>query len=97
MMKIASDVTGLIGNTPLFRLNRLAEGAKADIVLKFEYFNPIHSVKDRIGFSMINAAEKAGTLKPGQTIVEPTSGNTGIALAMVAAAYPLRLGADFSI
>ena len=85
-MKVASNVTELIGNTPLVRLNRMTEGAKAEIVLKLEYFNPAHSVKDRIGFAMIDAAEKSGALKPGQTIVEPTSGNTGIALAMVAAA-----------
>lgn len=85
-MKIASDVTELIGNTPLVRLNRLNEGIDADIVLKLEFYNPAHSVKDRIGFAMIDAAEKDGTLTKDRVILEPTSGNTGIALAMVSAA-----------
>ncbi len=90
-MKIASDVTRLIGETPLVRINRLTEGLAARVVAKLEFFNPAHSVKDRIGVAMVEALERDGRLEPGvSTIVEPTSGNTGIALAMVAAARGYR-------
>jgi cysteine synthase A len=86
MANIANDITELIGNTPLVRINRLTAGSGAQVVAKLEYFNPAHSVKDRIGVAMIDAAEDAGLLGPDSIILEPTSGNTGIALAMVAAA-----------
>ncbi len=85
-MKIARDITKLIGNTPLVRIRRLTHGAKGQVVAKLEFYNPAHSVKDRIGVAMIDAAEKAGLIKLDTIIVEPTSGNTGIALAMVCAA-----------
>ncbi len=90
-MNIAEDITGLIGRTPLVRINKLSRDGDAEIVAKLEFFNPCGSVKDRIGVAMVEAAEKAGKLGPEATIVEPTSGNTGIALAFVCAVKGYRL------
>ncbi|KLU08667.1 MULTISPECIES: cysteine synthase A [unclassified Kocuria] len=86
MAKIYNDVTEIVGRTPLVHLNRLDEGLPGNVAVKLEFYNPANSVKDRIGVAIIDAAEKSGKLKPGGTIVEGTSGNTGIALAMVGAA-----------
>ena len=89
-MHIANDVTALIGNTPLVRINRISDGAQATIAAKLEFYNPANSVKDRIGVAMIDAAQEAGLIGPDTVIVEPTSGNTGIALAMVCAARGIK-------
>jgi len=91
MGKIYSDITKTIGNTPLVKLNRLTEGLEATVVVKVESFNPLSCVKDRIGVAMIEDAEKRGVLKKDSVIIEPTSGNTGIALAMVAASRGYKL------
>ena len=90
-MGIAENITELIGNTPLVRLNRVTDGVGADVVAKLESFNPAASVKDRLGVALIDAAEEAGLIRPDTIILEPTSGNTGIALAQVAAARGYRL------
>lgn len=90
-MKIAQNVSELIGNTPLVRLNRLTDGTQATVLAKLEFFNPAHSVKDRLALAMLDAAEAAGKIGPDTVIVEPTSGNTGIGLAMVCAARGYRL------
>ena len=89
-MKVHSDITKIVGNTPLVQINRITDGAQAKVFAKLEFYNPTSTVKDRIGIAMIDAAEASGALKPGGTIVEATSGNTGIALAMVGAARGYR-------
>ncbi len=91
MERIYSNITWTIGNTPLVRLNRMTKGLHADVVVKVESFNPMGSIKDRIGLAMIEEAEREGKIKEGTTIVEPTSGNTGIALAGICAAYGYKL------
>src|SRR5665647_754826 len=91
MSRIYDDVTKLVGNTPLVRLNKLTKGLGATVVGKLEFYNPASSVKDRIGVAIVDAAERSGDLLPGGTIVEATSGNTGIAIAMVGAARDYRV------
>jgi cysteine synthase len=90
-MRIANDITELVGNTPLVRIRNIMDGAEGQVVAKLEFFNPANSVKDRIGVSMIDAAQEAGLIGPDTVVVEPTSGNTGIALAMVCAARGIKI------
>jgi cysteine synthase len=85
-LKIYDDITQVFGNTPLVRINKIMDGAGAEVLAKLEFYNPTSTVKDRLGIAMIDAAERSGELKPGDTIIEATSGNTGVAIAMVAAA-----------
>jgi cysteine synthase A len=90
-MRIANDITELVGNTPLVRIRKITDGANAEVLAKLEFFNPGNSVKDRIGVAMIDAAQEAGLIGPDTVVVEPTSGNTGIALAMVCAARGIKI------
>ncbi len=90
-MRIANDITELVGNTPLVRIRQVTDGAGAEVAAKLEFFNPANSVKDRIGVAMIDAAQEAGLIGPDTIVVEPTSGNTGIALAMVCAARGIKI------
>lgn len=90
-MRIAEDITALVGHTPLVKLNKVAAGLEAKVVAKLEFFNPCGSVKDRLGLALVNAAEREGRLKKGGTVIEPTSGNTGIGLAFVCAVREYRL------
>ena len=90
-MRFANDITELVGNTPLVRLRQVTDGAGAEVAAKLEFFNPANSVKDRIGVAMIDAAQEAGLIGPDTIVVEPTSGNTGIALAMVCAARGIKI------
>ena len=89
-MKIANNVTELIGNTPLVKLNRLCAGIDGTVAVKLEFYNPAHSVKDRIAMAMVDAAQAAGRIGPDTVVLEPTSGNTGIGLAMVCAARGIK-------